>query len=78
MIYSQDKDDILKTVLILNKTYINSRRNFIEQLVKENQIRINSKYVKIKESLIGDDVDKFIKLAFKINIAKFEEIFVKT
>lgn len=60
MIYSLDKDDILKTVLILNKTYINSRRNFIEQLVKENQIKINSKYVKIKESLIGDDVDKFI------------------
>ena len=60
MIYSQDKDDILKTVLILNKTYINSRINFIELLVKENQLRINSKYVKIKESLIGDDVDKFI------------------
>lgn len=28
--------------------------------------------------MIGDDVDKFMQLALKINFAKFEEIFVKT
>jgi len=41
-------------------------------------LRVDAKFSKIKSELIGDEIDKFMQLAFKINIMKLEELFIKT
>lgn len=47
-------------------------------MIKENEKQFQGKYKQIKDNLIGEDIDKFMQMAFRINVAKLEELLLKT